>query len=97
MVMLNCHAKNEFKRSSFSGEISCKRIKQSDRPIKCWGYSIFCYVGLGAKPPISQKMRKSPIRITQTQTTNFHVLSLKVLAPVLLLEIRQSLKTKKSH
>ena len=97
MVMLNCHAKNEFKRSSFSGEISYKRTKQSDRPIKCWGYSIFCYVGLGAKTPISQKMRKSPIRITQTQTTNFHVLSLKVLAPVLLLEIRQSLKTKKSH
>ena len=55
-MMLNCHAKNEFKRSSFSGEISYKRTKQSDRPIKCWGYSIFCYVGLGAKPPISQKM-----------------------------------------
>ena len=39
-MMLNCHAKNELKRSSLSGDILCKRIKQSNWPGKFWGQNL---------------------------------------------------------
>lgn len=35
--MLNCHAKNEAKRGSHSGNILCEKFKQSTWPRKIWG------------------------------------------------------------
>ena len=37
--------KNEFKRSSLSGEILCKISRKSDWPRKFWGYRVFHYMG----------------------------------------------------
>ena len=39
-MKLNCRAKNEGKRSSHSGVITCKRIKQSDLQRECFGQKL---------------------------------------------------------
>ena len=41
--MLNCLTKNEFKRQSLSGKISCKRTKKTDWSLKFWDRKFFYY------------------------------------------------------
>ena len=47
--------KDELKRSSISGEMFCKRIKQSDWLRTFLGHMVFPYVGLGSTPSSVKK------------------------------------------
>ena len=77
-MILNCHAKNEFKRPNLSGKIASKRIKQSDWPRKFCSSRVFCYDGNGKKT-LSQESKHEQISPNQSPPSNSYVLSMKVL------------------
>ena len=63
--MLNCHTKTKFKRSSFSKEVLCKRIKQSDCPGKLWGTG-FSMKGCWGLPSLLISKKKTSHICTKT-------------------------------